>query len=226
MSANNGLPCRNCGVNDWSKDGKCRKCKSERDRIYRENNREKVLTRKRQYRLNNPEKVRISYLRWLENNRDKKSEADRQWALANRDKIKANHLRWRSQDVNKIIVSTNSKMWRKSNRERAREQERLWRIENRDCARAIVRRRRARKLQAPGIGITGKQEEQLRDEYCNLCAYCGERKPLELDHIEPLARGGAHDIRNATVACKSCNSSKGKKPLLIFMYSRSLDTVR
>lgn len=43
---------------------------------------------------------------------------------------------------------------------------------------------------------------------CGQCSYCGELGEVELDHIIPLARGGAHREGNITPACHSCNSSK------------------
>lgn len=40
------------------------------------------------------------------------------------------------------------------------------------------------------------------------CSYCGEAGPVELDHIIPLSRGGAHREGNLTPACRPCNRSK------------------
>lgn len=57
---------------------------------------------------------------------------------------------------------------------------------------------------------------RLRDG--NLCAYCGDTLgPFEIDHIIPWALGGGHDPENLTVACRSCNRSKGSKPLEVWM---------
>lgn len=39
------------------------------------------------------------------------------------------------------------------------------------------------------------------------CHYCGDHAN-EVDHIVPVARGGATRLRNLVPACKSCNSSK------------------
>lgn len=44
------------------------------------------------------------------------------------------------------------------------------------------------------------------------CAYCGSHPPdvvLEVDHIVPVAEGGADDIDNLTTSCFSCNRGKG-----------------
>jgi len=44
------------------------------------------------------------------------------------------------------------------------------------------------------------------------CAYCGKRGGrLECDHIQPVAKGGSHDLSNLTTACRVCNNAKGSK---------------
>lgn len=43
------------------------------------------------------------------------------------------------------------------------------------------------------------------------CAYCGKSPPavvLEVDHIEPKAKGGKDDINNYITACFDCNRGK------------------
>ena len=53
------------------------------------------------------------------------------------------------------------------------------------------------------------------------CVYCAE--PLEfanatLDHVYPLAHGGAHTLGNLVAACPSCNRLKGELlPVEFFM---------
>lgn len=48
------------------------------------------------------------------------------------------------------------------------------------------------------------------------CSYCGARCEV-IDHIEPVSRGGVGAWENLTAACKSCNSRKWAKPLLLFL---------
>lgn len=45
------------------------------------------------------------------------------------------------------------------------------------------------------------------------CAYCSRLLPLEnveLDHIEPVKRGGSLGLGNLAIACKICNQTKGE----------------
>jgi 5-methylcytosine-specific restriction endonuclease McrA len=48
------------------------------------------------------------------------------------------------------------------------------------------------------------------------CAYCNA-PGTDYEHVVPLARGGWGCVSNFRVACKSCNSKKGVKPLSVFL---------
>jgi hypothetical protein len=52
------------------------------------------------------------------------------------------------------------------------------------------------------------------------CAYCGA-PAAALDHIVPRFMGGANTNDNVTAACRHCNGSKGKKPLLYWLATRA-----
>lgn len=45
------------------------------------------------------------------------------------------------------------------------------------------------------------------------CVYCGSQDNLTLDHVKPKSRGGKNTWKNLVTACKSCNQTKGDKPL-------------
>lgn len=54
----------------------------------------------------------------------------------------------------------------------------------------------------------------IRDNYT--CLYCNKEfdiKELHLDHIMPLAAGGAHIPENCATSCRKCNLAKGAKIL-------------
>lgn len=76
---------------------------------------------------------------------------------------------------------------------------------------------RALKLNA----TIGPIDEAAIYEQCgNKCTYCGSKEKLSLDHVVALAAGGVHTQENLTVACKSCNSSKGAKPVAEWLAAR------
>lgn len=45
------------------------------------------------------------------------------------------------------------------------------------------------------------------------CQYCGSTRNLTIDHIVPRCRGGTDEWTNLAIACSSCNTKKGHKPL-------------
>lgn len=57
-----------------------------------------------------------------------------------------------------------------------------------------------------------KTERQQAYGKCNgHCGYCGAKidyKDMQIDHMEPLRRGGADDLSNMLPACRSCNHYK------------------
>lgn len=49
-----------------------------------------------------------------------------------------------------------------------------------------------------------------------VCAYCGAAPPavvLEVDHIDPVSKGGGNDINNLITSCFDCNRGKKHIPL-------------
>ena len=63
-------------------------------------------------------------------------------------------------------------------------------------------------------------DEKIKLQTGQICNYCGSSENLTLDHIFPQRFGGKDDAENLVFACKSCNSSKGKKDLMEWMISR------
>ena len=61
--------------------------------------------------------------------------------------------------------------------------------------------------------------EYLLEKFQRACVYCGVTNvPLEVEHIIPKSRGGTNRISNLTLACNSCNTTKGTKTASEFGY--------
>lgn len=55
-----------------------------------------------------------------------------------------------------------------------------------------------------------KKNVLVRDRYT--CVYCGcKQKPLTIDHVLPVSKGGKTDFDNCVACCKSCNNHKGAR---------------
>ncbi len=74
---------------------------------------------------------------------------------------------------------------------------------------SIQRYRRRTNLQNAKVDLTAAQWSAIKAAYRHRCAYCGLKKPLTQDHINPVILGGDHTASNIIPACRSCNSSKG-----------------
>lgn len=75
-------------------------------------------------------------------------------------------------------------------------------------------RRRIRDKSVPAT-LTDTEWKEIKKRYNYRCVYCGKKKPLTRDHIIPLSKGGGLTKENVVPACKSCNSSKLDKPVLL-----------
>lgn len=75
-----------------------------------------------------------------------------------------------------------------------------------------------RKIDNRGYGLTSrvavpqKTKSFVFERDGKQCRYCGGVEgPFHVDHIFPVALGGSNDPENLTVACFSCNLSKGAR---------------
>ena len=60
--------------------------------------------------------------------------------------------------------------------------------------------------------------EYLLEKWGRKCAYCGAgHTPLQVEYIQPKARGGSSRISNLTLACQPCNQRKGAMPVEQFL---------
>lgn len=141
--------------------------------------RRRAREREHRYRQKNSKKRAAAYRRWVQDNPERSRARNRKWAERHRDK--------------------------------AREKTWAWRLANPDKAKALWRankaRRRARQLEAPGK-TTRVQLQARWDYYGGRCGMCG-REAESIDHVIPLARGGANWPSNLRPACMACNMRKG-----------------
>lgn len=60
--------------------------------------------------------------------------------------------------------------------------------------------------------------EYLLEKYAHSCAYCGAKDTrLEIEHMQPRAKGGSDSVKNLAIACTKCNQRKGTKSLEEFL---------
>ncbi|MCY3789933.1 MAG: HNH endonuclease [Gemmatimonadetes bacterium] len=63
-------------------------------------------------------------------------------------------------------------------------------------------------------------DEKTKIAHATTCCYCGREAKLSLDHLIPKLKGGPDAADNITYACRSCNSSKGPKDMVLWLVSK------
>ena len=60
--------------------------------------------------------------------------------------------------------------------------------------------------------------EYLLNKWERKCTYCEiENVPLQVEHIQPKAKGGSNRISNLCLACEKCNQKKGALDIKVFL---------
>jgi 5-methylcytosine-specific restriction endonuclease McrA len=61
-------------------------------------------------------------------------------------------------------------------------------------------------------------KEYLLYKHHHTCAYCDRTdRPLEVEHMIPVSRGGTDRLANLTLACHPCNQAKGNRTVAEFL---------
>ena len=170
-----------------SKDGLatvCKVCKAEKDRLYRELNKETLREKKREYRINNLEKVKYANKVYYENNKEVISEKTKQYRELNKQVIKDKKAAYYKTEAGKL-VSKNAK-----------------------------NTRRALKISTSDNTVTKEYLDTLLIVQEHKCFYCKTKLNLldngnvHLEHYIPLSKGGAHSCGNVVWSCSTCNLNK------------------
>jgi HNH endonuclease len=66
------------------------------------------------------------------------------------------------------------------------------------------------------MSVSETVRQQVRERAGNRCEYCLSHQDytmgrLQIDHIQPIVKGGADDADNLGLACELCNQSKWKQ---------------
>lgn len=129
----------------------------------------------------------------------------------------AKSSRWNR--LNAVKVAANMRKCRERNPEHFRDYARGWRERNPDKVREGDRAKHRNRRAAAGK-VTAEEWREILAAAAGRCAYCARERPLTMDHIIPLCRGGTHDVGNIAAVCLPCNASKGAKDLDVWFFER------
>lgn len=151
----------------------------------------------------------IRWKLWYQANKDKKRERDREYQRANPDKKREYNKRFREKSPEKASATT--QRWRENHPEeykaRSRTDGQRWYKNNPEAVKVRSHRRRTHKINSSG-NFTAEEWEALCKQYDYLCLCCKEQKPLTVDHVIPISKGGTNNIDNIQPLCQSCNCRK------------------
>lgn len=186
------------------------------------------------YRVENPDKIKAALIKWREENaahvldyrakyNDKNSDRRKQLRRERYAEItereKANTLAWQAK--NKERVAATAAKYRAENPEKVKARRVLWGARNPGADRIYKQNRRERK-RANGGKLSNGLAEKLFILQKGKCPCC--KQPLgdnyHLDHIMPLALGGANEDWNMQLLRQQCNNQKHAKHPIDFMKQR------
>lgn len=154
--------------------------------------------------------------KWYISNREKINEGSRNWVQNNHEKRKDICRRSDAKHRDKRIL------YKKKHYLENKEKHKLWASKQTSEQRKEIKKRYLSKLKANKIGSYTREEIFERDNY--KCFYCGGAAN-EIDHKNPISRGGTDSKRNVVACCKSCNKEKHSKTATeYFKYKERLNT--
>jgi len=67
----------------------------------------------------------------------------------------------------------------------------------------------------PDQPVTAQDWQEIVARSKGRCFYCKRKKPLTVDHVIPVSKGGKHVKENIVPACQTCNSTKKDKIVML-----------
>ncbi len=185
-----------------------------------EKNGERYDRLQKDWKKANLDKVKASYSRWRESHKVQESLRWKKWYVGNRTQLlkRKAKIRKENPDVVHAIDKRNYER-SKSNPEfiqANRDRVKKYKKEHPEFRRHHGHKRRAR-VRGSRVGkdaVIRRFIAAIHRATIVSCYYCGCRFPgkkAHVDHVVPIARGGAHDITNLCCSCAKCNIDKGAK---------------
>ena len=177
----------------------------EQERAYRVANKDRLAANGRAWRDANPERCSALGRAWIERNKERASAVRKSWKKANPQKVKAYKAKSRA---------LNPEKWKRWGQE--------WRAK-RPGIKAIYQQNRLAKLRRNGGVLSSDIRERLMENQRGICIACHRKlsqKTAHLDHVMPIALGGANEDWNVQLLCAPCNRKKHAKHPVDFMQER------
>lgn len=192
------------GLNSW-----CRDCTKLESKIHSEKNKENKAEYDRNYRLKNLEKLKKYSKEYSIINKELKSQYDHDYRLKLGEYRLANKRDYYHNRGGKEIVKK-------------------WQLNNANKLKSNNHNTGAkRRLKLKESTLSGSDIFEWVNSQPKICTYCSEvcHDNYQIDHIEPLALHGEHELSNLTIACTKCNQSKRATTLLVWFAKQTYDRI-
>lgn len=140
--------------------------------------------------------IRAYQAEYRERNRENARQRTAAYVAANPDRVRESMARYRSDPANRKL---------------ARQRARNFRLANPDLRAEYEKRRRGRKKSTVIGFITPSQLAAKMAYWGDRCWMCRSADDLQVDHVKPLSKGGAHILANLRPACRACNLAKSDR---------------
>lgn len=155
-----------------------------------------VAAKQRKWRQENLTESRATYAAYRAENKEKMNAHNRAWRLRHGDRLRKEGIIRRFKNKDKLQPYM-------------REKARIWREANREQYRLNSKRQRAIRRGVRIETVTKKQIDELRIKQRGRCGICKKKLVAQnIDHVMPIAKGGAHEIKNLQLLCPKCNAEK------------------
>ncbi len=177
---------------------------------YRDSHKEEIALQIQEARRANPDRFKAKSRRAYYKNHDRTLARQREYRILYPNRGKERYRKHRAAFRDQL--NERSRQWYAAHSEIHNQRSRDWARRNPQKRLSYVHTRRARRLDNGGR-YTLDQWEELKQLYGFKCLCCGEVKPLTIDHVIPIAKGGSNDISNIQPLCMRCNRSKATKTI-------------
>lgn len=195
------------------KDGltiQCRTCRSAKSLAWYKENQDHCRAVRKAWDKGNKERVSAKNAAYYSRNKNSILARNALWYAENKERKAAYLL------LNKERKAATNAAWCEANKDRIAATNAAWLKANPGAA--AERKHRYRALKAAN-GINQVTAAEIAAIAAMPCMACGIAGPSEVDHIVPIARGGAHTIGNLMPLCRSCNASKRDMLYIEWKYS-------
>jgi 5-methylcytosine-specific restriction endonuclease McrA len=198
----------------WS----CKACAAKSNAQWRAANKDKLRESKAAYWEKNRERLIPQHTEWYKANIEQVKARGVEYRALHREDARVNSVAWRAANVERSRATV--KAWRAANPENVKKILNAWKVANPGAKRVYEQNREARKRE--GGKLSKEIVKILFKRQRGRCACCGEGlgKDYQLDHIMPIALGGANIDSNMQLLRKRCNLQKNKKHPIDFMQER------